>query len=84
MGISKDEKEILKAWRSHPGYVVFAKLVDEKLSKLTQELMDKVNLEDSSHLKTLRDNQIYMRALKDAVRTIETNTSSVYTPTQGS
>lgn len=84
MSLSKDEKEVLKAWRLHPGYVVFTKLVDEKLSKLTQELMEKVNLEDASHLKTLRDNQIYMRALKDAVRTIETNTSSVYTPSSGS
>lgn len=80
MQITKDEKELLKVWRLHPGYVVFNKLVDDRLSRLTETLMKDVDLENPSHLKTLRDNQIYMRALKDCVNTIETNTNGIYSP----
>ena len=80
MQLSKDEKELLKVWRSHPGYVVFNKLVDDRLARLTETLMKDVDLENPSHLKTLRDNQIYMRALRDCVNTIETNTNGIYSP----
>lgn len=80
MILTKDEKELLKVWRLHPGYVVFNKLVDDRLSRLTETLMKDVDLENPSHLKTLKDNQIYMRALKDCVNTIETNTNGIYYP----
>lgn len=80
MILTKDEKELLKVWRLHPGYVVFNKLVDDRLSRLTETLMKDVDLENPSHLKTLRDNQIYMRALRDCVNTIETNTNGIYSP----
>lgn len=78
--ITKEEKELLKSWRSHPGYQVYQKLVDEKLARLTETLMRDVDLENPSHLKVLRDNQIYMRALKDSLKIVDTNTNEVYVP----
>jgi len=79
-GITKEEKELLKSWRYHPGYQVYQKLVDDKLARLTEKLMGDVDLENPSHLKVLRDNQIYMRALKDSLKIVDTNTNEVYVP----
>lgn len=79
-GITKEEKELLKSWRTHPGYQVYQKLVDEKLARLTEKLMGDVDLENPAHLKVLRDNQIYMRALKDSLKIVDTNTNEVYVP----
>lgn len=79
-GITKEEKELLKSWRSHPGYQVYQKLVDEKLARLTETLMRDVDLENPAHLKTLRENQIYMRALKDSLKIVDTNTNEVFVP----
>lgn len=79
-GITKEEKELLKSWKSHPGYQIYKKLVDDKLSRLTEKLMGDVDLDNPAHLKVLRDNQIYMRALKDALQIVETNTNEVFVP----
>ena len=79
-GITKEEKELLKSWKSHPGYQVYQKLVDDKLARITETLMRDVDLENTSHLKVLRDNQIYMRALKDSLKIVDTNTNEVYVP----
>lgn len=74
--LTKDEKEILKAFKNHEWFRILEKIENEA-RLIFAENLEVADLDNPAHLKILRDNQIYSKARKDFYSNIDRYTQEI-------
>ena len=79
MRLNEDQKEQLRSLVNHPWFRIWEMIEEDARNKLWQKLLE-VDLNNSDHLKIIKENQTYVKARKDFMINIKTNMSKIYNP----
>lgn len=77
--LTKEEVELLKAFKNSPYYSLLKKIEEEEIAKLGIRLLS-ANLDDKNELEIIRRNQIYVEARKDFFNNVDKKTREISNP----
>lgn len=77
--LTKEEVELLKAFKNSPYYSLLKKIEEEEIAKLGIRLLS-ANLDDKNELEIIRRNQIYVEARKDFFSSVDKKTREISNP----
>jgi len=75
--MTQEQKELIQSLVKHPWWTIIKNIEQGSMNKLGQTMLQ-VDLSNEAHLKTLRENQIYVKARKDFMENIEKQTMEIY------
>ena len=74
MKLTKEEKELLRSVKSHPGWALMEKLAKEAENALAVSILTKYDLENEEDRKKIRELKIYNEARLDFIKDVERST----------